>query len=83
MRINEYVLNCDKALSDWLNACEYHRDQDKRELIESLQVMLPLPALQAIFIHLLIEKTEALFEMARLVRLVLGKQSEMEFRTPE
>lgn len=83
IRINDLVVNSEEALSTWLNAYEYHRDRDKRDVIEDLQNMLPLPALQVIFIQLLLEKTEALFEMARLIRIILGKQSGMEFRFPQ
>ncbi|MDD4985326.1 MAG: hypothetical protein PHQ43_05980 [Dehalococcoidales bacterium] len=83
IRINDLVINSEQALSTWLNAYEYHRDKEKQEVIRDLEQMLPLPALQVIFIQLLLEKTEAIFETARLVRLVLGKQSEMEFRFPQ
>jgi len=79
IKINELVINSEETLSAWLNAYEYHRDKEKQETLRDLEQMLPLPALQVIFIQLLLEKTEAVFEMARLVRLVLWKQPKMEF----
>jgi len=82
IRVDNRVVNSEETLHTWLNAYEYHRDKDKQGTIDDLAQMLPLPALKAIFIQMLMDKTEALFQMARLVRLVLGKQSGMKFMVP-
>ena len=74
IRSNDVLLNSEKVLFDWLNAYEYHRDKEKREFIEGLHKMLPLEASKVIFLSLLTEKAKAIFNLATLVRVVLGKQ---------
>lgn len=74
IRSNDVLLNSEKVLFDWLNSYEYHRDKEKREFIESLHGMFPLEASKAIFLSLLTDKAEAIFEMAKIVRVILGKE---------
>jgi hypothetical protein len=75
---NDVVLNSEKVLYDWLNSYEYHRDKEKRQFIESLHQMLPLDASKVLFIGLLSAKAQAIFNIALLVRVILGKQRSLE-----
>jgi hypothetical protein len=75
---NEVIVNSEKVLYDWLNAYEYHRDKEKRDLIDSLHVMLPLEASKVLFIALLSDKTRAIHNIAALTRVVQGKQKSLE-----
>ncbi len=77
IRSNEVLLNSEKVLFDWLNSHEYHRDEDKREFIESLHQMIPLDASKVIFLRLLIHKALATRNVADLIKVVLGKQKEL------
>ena len=82
---NDVVLNSEKVLNDWLNSFEYHRDKEKRKFIESLHEMFPLDASKVLFLQLLSDKTQAIYNIAILVRVVVGKQKSLEgqVRLPE
>jgi len=76
IKSNEVLLNSEKVLFDWLNSHEYHRDEDKREFIESLHQMIPLDASKVIFLKLLLHKAIAARNVVDLIKVVLGKQKE-------
>lgn len=73
-QINEVILNSEKVLNNWLNSFEYHREKEKRKFIESLHEIFPLDALKVLFLGLLSDKTHAIYNLAVLVRVVVGKQ---------
>lgn len=77
IKSNEVLLNSEKVLFDWLNSHEYHRDDDKREFIESLHQLIPLDASKVIFLKLLLHKALAAQNVADLIKVVLGKQKEI------
>ena len=78
LRSNKVLLNSEKVLFDWLNSHEYHREEDKQEFIESLHQMIPLDVSKVIFLRLLIDKSLASVNLADLIRVILGKQQEVE-----
>lgn len=80
IRVDDVVLNSEKALNEWLNSYEYHRDKGKRTFIASLHTMFPLDASKAIFVNLLIDKAHAVYNMVALIRVVLSKQKSFEGR---
>jgi hypothetical protein len=75
---NDVILNSERVLYDWLNSYEYHRDEEKRQFIDSLHTLLPLEASKVLFVALLTEKVKAIHNIATLVRVVLGKQKSVE-----
>ena len=75
---NDVILNSEKVLYDWLNSYEYHRDKEKRKFIDSLHEMFPLDGSKVLFLGLLSDKTQAIYKIAILVRVVLGKQKSLE-----
>lgn len=75
---NDVLLNSEKVLYDWLNSFEYHRDKEKRQFIESLHQMIPLDASKVLFLGLLSDKTQAICNIAVLVRVIVGKQKSAE-----
>lgn len=77
IRSNEVLLNSEKVLFDWLNSHEYHRDDDKREFIESLHQMISLDASKVIFLKLLFHKAIASHNVSDLIKVLLGKQKEI------
>jgi len=78
IKSNDTVLNSEKVLNDWLNSYEYHRDKEKRKFIESLHEMFPLEASKVIFLGLLSDKTQAIINVAKFIRVVVGKQESVE-----
>lgn len=74
------VLNSEKVLNNWLNSFEYHRDKEKRQFIESLHEIFPLDASKVLFLILLSDKTQAIDNIAGLIRVVVGKQKSFEYQ---
>lgn len=70
INLNEMVLNSETALNKWLNAFEYHRDEEKQKELELLHALLPLENSKAIFISMMIDKVKAIIEIARIVVLL-------------
>jgi hypothetical protein len=70
---SEMVINSEKALFAWLNAYEYHRDEDKRKEIDRFHQLLPLDHSKAFFLMLITNKIRAIETLARLVDLILGE----------
>ena len=73
IRVNDSIINSEKVLYDWLNSYEYHRDKGKRAFIDSLHQIFPLDGSKAIFVLFLIEKTNAIYDIAALIRGILVK----------
>jgi hypothetical protein len=70
----DVIVNSDKMLSEWLNACEYHRDAEKRKFMEKIHGTFPLDAWKVFFLALLSDKAQAIFAVAALVAVIMGKQ---------
>lgn len=71
--VGDIVLNSDEGLKLWLNAYEYHRDEDKREVLEQIGAAVPLDVAKAFFLDVLMEKVQATSSLAEFVRnLVRG-----------
>lgn len=62
------IINSDKTLRLWLNAFEYHRDEDKREAMASIYLIIPETACRFYFFDLLVSKAEAVLAMADFIR---------------
>jgi hypothetical protein len=69
------LLNSEHILMDYLNAFEYHRDQDKAEKLAKLHHILPLESSLPTFLILLSEKVAACFDLADVVNMLLGNTS--------
>ena len=76
------ILNSDETLMKWLNAHEYHRDEDKQKELEELHRAFPADALRTILVSLLIDKAQAIFDLADFARCILGKQKEHSISVP-
>lgn len=69
----EIIINSEKALFTWLNAYEYHRDQDKKREIDRYHQLLPLDHSKAFFLMLLSDKVRAIVAIASFAKVILGK----------
>jgi hypothetical protein len=78
MKSNKVLLNSESVLFDWLNSHEYHRNEDKREFIESLHQMIPLDLTKVVFLRLLVHKAVAAINMTTLISVLLGRKEEIE-----
>lgn len=75
----DLLINSERVLSDWLNSHEYHRDPDKRKAIDGLFALLPGDLMQAILVSLVLDKIQAVKNMAAIVAFVLGKNDTLKF----
>jgi hypothetical protein len=74
---NEVIVNSQRVFDDWLNSCEFHRDHDRRQSLDALLKRLPGDLLYGIVVNLLIDKANAVGDLAAVVALVLGKSREL------
>lgn len=68
--VGDLVVNSDEGLKLWLNAFEYHRDEDKRALLKEMNRSLPLEVMKTQFIELLRYKYEVIAWTAGLIRQI-------------
>lgn len=68
------ILNGDEALMKWLNAFEYHRDQEKLQRIEPARQFMSDEGIRAFYLMLMTEKARAVSVISAFVELVLGKR---------
>ena len=73
------MVNSQVVLTKWLNSHEYHRDEDKLELIEEIHKVFPENALKFVFIMLLSNKALAINNIGSFINLIMGKQGELQF----
>lgn len=67
------VLNSDEILTKWLNAFEYHHDENKRLELQRLLHGFPNEAARAMFVELMYKKAEAVVHLHCFVRFILGQ----------
>jgi len=73
LKSNEIIVNSDNTLYNWLNAYEFHHEEDKRELLRSMNKIFPEEASRAIFVMLLIDKSKAIQVLNGIIRPIIGK----------
>ena len=67
---NTILVNSEKTLMDWLNAYEYHRDQAKREKLQSVFNIMTDNGAKAIFVMLIVDKANAIKKIGYFVDLL-------------
>lgn len=75
---NEVLINSEEILLKWLNAHEYHKDQDQQAELESLHQILPLETSRAIFVMMLYDKVRAISILANFINVMAGEQETFE-----
>ena len=61
-------------LNNWLNAYEYHHEEEKQHLIEGIDKGLPPGFLDSIFVNMIFEKIKAIYRFVGLIdRLGAGQ----------
>ena len=63
----DLIVNSDKTLMTWLNAFEYHRDDDKRKLIEKIDKIMPEDLSRALFAGMIMDKVKAVLELGDVI----------------
>ncbi|MGD9652109.1 MAG: hypothetical protein AB7V12_07040 [Candidatus Dadabacteria bacterium] len=65
--IKRTQINSEETLQKWLNAYEYHRDENKKIEFENLNRFFPYQTNKAIFICMLIDKVRALTRLYNII----------------
>ena len=73
--VNDIVINSQEIFSKWLNAFEYHHEEEKRKFIKRLQQVFPEDAQKSIFINLLSEKARAIYNIAALINIIIHPEA--------
>lgn len=68
-----HVVNSEKMLCIWLNAYEYHRDDDKQKLIEKIDEVLPEGLSRILFQAMIKDKIEAIFRFKGVISGIKDK----------
>ena len=63
----DLIVNCEKTLMDWINAYEYHRDDEKQRLIEDLDKTLPAEFSRSMFKSMLLDKVKAVIYFRNMI----------------
>lgn len=77
--INGTRLNPEKILNDWLNAYEYHRDDDRAGNFQELRQRLLPGLMETIITSHTLNKLRAVRNTAFLLGLLLGEINQLEF----
>jgi hypothetical protein len=64
------VLNSEATFQLWLNAYEYHRDEDKKAAMEELHALLPFEWLRAMFVSMMMDRALAVLNIANFIRFL-------------
>jgi hypothetical protein len=63
-------INAEETLKKWLNAFQYHRDQDKAKELNELLAGFPTEVSRAIFVMMLVSKGNACIELSKAIRAI-------------
>ncbi|MCC7064474.1 MAG: hypothetical protein IT456_16800 [Planctomycetes bacterium] len=67
IEVGGLLINSERSLKLWLNAYEYHRDQDKQAILASLKDSGPFELVETMFVDLLTRQAEAISLAASFV----------------
>jgi hypothetical protein len=72
IKIGDLVINSEQALDKWLNAFEYHRDEDKAVELIKEHDPIPVDSSRPIFIMILREKATSVLHLGWLINQILA-----------
>ncbi len=65
--VGELALTSDDTVLKWLNAVEYHRDEDKQGELKTAAEAIPTESQRAIFLSAMIDKAKSILTVAGIV----------------
>jgi len=63
----EMSLSTNEAILKWLNAFEYHQDEEKQAYLRSMYAVFPEHSARAIFLYALLERAAAIGKLGALI----------------
>ena len=73
------VINSDEVFTNWLNALEYHRDDERLPTMEALLESSVPGLIYWVMLKMLFEKVQAIANVAEVARVVTGLQPTVQF----
>ena len=67
------IVNSEDMLQLWLNGYRFHRDKEKRQIVDAAHAIMPLESSVALFLALIKDKVAAITALARLVAVIAGE----------
>ncbi len=67
------VVNSEKILMTWLNAYEYHRDDDKQKLIDQIDSVLPKDFTRMLFVSMVLDKVKVILQLGDIIHVIEEK----------
>jgi hypothetical protein len=64
------VLNSEETFQLWLNAYEYHKDEEKKAELEELHALLPFEWLRGMFVSMMLDRALAVINIANFIRFL-------------
>jgi len=71
VKLNDQIITSEDMLQKYLNAFEFHKDEDKRQEIKKLNEAMPLETMKVFIFWLLQEKGGAILRIAEFVRKII------------
>ncbi|WP_373033953.1 hypothetical protein [Sulfurovum sp.] len=68
------IINSDEVLTLWLNAYEYHRDDEKIKELQNLTSFLPYEVFEFLMLNALLDKTKVIFEILNITTNILNSK---------
>jgi hypothetical protein len=81
LRINSgaTVVNSDEVFKNWLNALEYHRDDERLPSMQALLETSVTGLVDWVMLRMLFEKVQAIAKVAEVARVVIAIQPSVQF----
>jgi hypothetical protein len=70
---NDRRLTSDEAVDLWLNAFEYHQDENKRVNIRTMFALFPEPTARALFLQMMLSRAAAVQQLAQVLEQLRRK----------
>lgn len=82
VRVDDILVNSRRTLETYLNAYEYHRDDEKRSAMARLTEALPDTALRGFMLLLVADRLKAIRGLQVLLEVIAGGEREATLRFP-
>jgi hypothetical protein len=74
---NDIVINSEDFVLSYLNAYEYHRDQEKRSFFDELFKSFPQNIGRYFVVSLMVDKIKAIIDVGKIIGLIMGEIKEL------
>src|SRR5438270_10273868 len=79
------IINSETLLDHWLNGYRFHKDKERRKIVDLMHGIMPLKSSIVLFLLLITDKVAAILGLQRIVQLMTGERDKIfaEIQTDE